>query len=80
MWGSPIVEDDGFAPEAVRRVRPRGVPPYEIYFERALAEYRELAGDFQDYAEFPIEVQNAVNYRAHQIKAEQEREKRVERA
>jgi len=56
------------------------VPPYEIYFERALAEYRELAGDFQDYAEFPIEVQNAVNHRAHQIKAEQEREKRVERA
>ena len=60
----------------------KAVPPskYEIYFERALAEYRELAGDFQDYAEFPIEVQTAIRHRAHQIKADKEREKRVETA
>ena len=49
----------------------------EGYFERALAEYREIAGDFQDYAELPVEVQNEIRRRAHQIKADQEREKRV---
>ena len=48
----------------------------EIYFERALAEYRELAGDFQDYADFSVEVQNEIRRRAHQIKSDQEREKR----
>jgi hypothetical protein len=49
----------------------------ENYFERALAEYREIAGDFQDYAELPAEVQNEIRRRAHQIKADQEREKRA---
>ena len=49
----------------------------ENYFERALAEYREIAGDLQDYAELPVEVQNEIRRRAHQIKADQEREKRV---
>jgi hypothetical protein len=42
----------------------------EIYFERGLAEYRELADDFQDYAEFPAEVRNEIRRRAHQIKAD----------
>jgi len=49
----------------------------ENYFERALAEYLETAGDFQDYAELPVEVQNEIRRRAHQIKTNQEREKKA---
>jgi hypothetical protein len=47
-----------------------------IHFERALAEYRESAGDFRDYADLPIEVQSEIRRRAHQIKVGKERGKK----
>ena len=48
----------------------------EVFFERALAEYRESTGDLQDFADLPIEVQSEILRRAHHIKADLEREKR----
>jgi hypothetical protein len=51
----------------------------EVFFERALAEYRESTGDLQDFAELPIEVQSEILRRAHHIKADLECEERVER-
>ncbi|MFZ0861542.1 MAG: hypothetical protein WB781_12490 [Candidatus Sulfotelmatobacter sp.] len=48
----------------------------EVFFERALAEYRELTGDVQDFADLPIEVQSEILRRAHHIKADLECEKR----
>jgi hypothetical protein len=50
----------------------------EVFFERALAEYRESTGDLQEFAELPIGVQSEILHRAHQMKADLEREKRVE--
>ncbi len=50
----------------------------EVFFERALAEYRESTGDLQEFAELPIGVQSEILRRAHQMKADLEREKRVE--
>lgn len=52
------------------------VPSSENAFERALAEYRELTGDFQDFADLPAEVQSEIVCRAQLIEADQEREKR----
>lgn len=40
------------------------VPSSENPFERALAEYRELTGDFQDFADLPAEVQSEIVCRA----------------
>jgi hypothetical protein len=51
----------------------------EVLFERALAEYRESTADLQDFADLPIEVQSEILRRAHHMKADLEREKRVER-
>jgi hypothetical protein len=52
------------------------VPSSEISFKRALAQYRELTGDLQDFADLPVEVQSEIVRRARHIKADQEREKR----
>jgi hypothetical protein len=48
----------------------------EVFFERALVEYRESTGDLQEFADLPIEVQTEILRRAHHIKAELELEKR----
>jgi hypothetical protein len=48
----------------------------EVFFERALAEYRESTGDLQDFADLPIALQSEILRRAHYIKADLEREKR----
>jgi hypothetical protein len=50
----------------------------EVFFERALAEYRESTADLQDFADLPIEVQSEILRRAHHMKADLEREKRGE--
>jgi hypothetical protein len=44
----------------------------EADFERALVEYRDLTGDFQDFADLPLEVQNEILRRSRQIETESE--------
>ena len=44
----------------------------EVYFERALVEYRGLTGDFQPFADLPVEVQDSILRRSRDIEAEPE--------
>ncbi len=48
----------------------------DIYFSKALAEYRDESGDDRDFADMEPEVQHEILKRAQRLKAEGEREKR----
>lgn len=48
----------------------------DIYFSKALAEYRNDSGDDRDSVDLESEVQHEILKRAQGLKAEHEREKR----
>jgi hypothetical protein len=48
----------------------------DIYFSKALAEYRDDSGDYRDFVDLEAEVQHEILKRAQERKAEREREKR----
>jgi hypothetical protein len=48
----------------------------DIYFSKALAEYRHNSGDDSDFADLEAELQHEILKRAQGLKAEREREKR----
>lgn len=48
----------------------------DIYFSRALAEYRDDSGDDRDFADLEPLVQHDILKRAQLLKTQREREKR----
>jgi hypothetical protein len=48
----------------------------DIHLSKALAEYRDDGGDNRDFVDLETEVQHKILKRAHELKAEREREKR----
>jgi hypothetical protein len=48
----------------------------DIYFSKALDEYRNASGDDRDFVDLEAEVQHEILKRAQERTAEREREKR----
>lgn len=48
----------------------------DIYFSKALAEYRDESGDDSDFVDLEPAIQSQILKRAHELRAEREREKR----
>ena len=48
----------------------------DIYFSKALAEYRADSGDEREFVDLEAEVQHEILKRAQGLKAQREREKR----
>ena len=65
--------------KSARLLRPRratAMSDDDIYFSKALAEYRDDSGDDRDFADLEPVVQHEILKRAQALKTQREREKR----